>query len=184
MKRKRSGQVDIIAAMFLIIFLIVMVTYFLQLSVLRTTKAAVEDALAASNLASAVIDIQEYGISHGLVIKDPEAAFSLYQEALKINLKLDENWESGNKAIISGRVEVVSYIIYNVRGADVEIFRFDSEGSCGSELIEGGFGIVTAPTGAVVESTSVYSRIRFPVRGALELEVTADKEKLVDIMKG
>jgi len=49
--------------------------------------------ITASNLASAVIDIQEYGVNHNLIIKDPAHAYSIYQDALKVNMGLNDHWE-------------------------------------------------------------------------------------------
>ncbi len=45
-----------------------------------------EDALALSNLASAVIDIEEYGITQKVLITDPEQAYERYCHALRENL--------------------------------------------------------------------------------------------------
>ena len=68
---------------YVLLFLVATVAFALQIREYISLKTHTEDTLAASNLASAVIDIQEYGINHNLVIKDPEQAYSIYQEALK-----------------------------------------------------------------------------------------------------
>lgn len=181
MEKKREGQVGIITSIFLIMFLIVMLGAGLQVCLYQSVKIHTEDALAASNLASAVIDIQEYGITHNLIIADPEYSYSLYQEALRLNLGLDEHGFSENKAAISGQVEVLDYIIYNVKGSDIEIYCFGQ--STYSQVIAGGLGSVTAPNGQLIESTSVYSRITFPVDGILGIHTIAVKDKLADIVK-
>ena len=57
---------------YVLLFFVATVAFALQIREYISLKTHTEDALAASNLASAVIDIQEYGINHNLVIKDPE----------------------------------------------------------------------------------------------------------------
>ena len=76
---------------YVLLFLVATVAFALQIREYISLKTHTEDTLAASNLASAVIDIQEYGINHNLVIKDPEQAYSIYQEALKIIWVLTTN---------------------------------------------------------------------------------------------
>ena len=104
---------------YVLLFLVATVAFALQIREYISLKTHTEDTLAASNLASAVIDIQEYGINHNLVIKDPEQAYSIYQEALKINMGLNDQWEDPT-GLISSPVRVEQYIVYNVRGSEVE----------------------------------------------------------------
>ena len=108
---------------YVLLFLVATVAFALQIREYISLKTHTEDTLAASNLASAVIDIQEYGINHNLVIKDPEQAYSIYQEALKINMGLNDQWEDPT-GLISSPVLVEQYIVYNVRGSEVEVTSF------------------------------------------------------------
>lgn len=181
--RKSKGKIELITGMFFISFLLLIISVHMQIMLFSITSYFMEDALAASNLASAIVDIQEYGSTNMLCIGSPENAYVLYKEALKTNLQLNENWESVQKDLISGRVEVIQYIIYNVRGQDVTIYCFGKEGE---NFIEetGGLGSVKTPDGTLVEATTVYSRIGFPVESILGISVYAEKEKSVDIVKG
>lgn len=179
--RKREGKAELVTGMFLLVFLTLLLAVHMQLLQFFSTSIYMEDALAASNLASAIIDIQEYGRSHAIRIASPEDAFKCYQEALKINLNLDEAWESENKELISGPVEIKQYIVYNVKDEDIEISSFGADGNY-SYTEKGGLGTVMTPDGVMVESTSVYSRIGFPVNGILGVGVYAEKEKSVDVV--
>lgn len=178
--KKRKGQIAILIPLFVAIFILVLVSYSLQMHQYRSTKTLTEDALAASNLASAVIDTEEYGITHHIIIASPEYSYMLYQEALRINLNLDESWQSDNKAAIAGRVDILDYIIYNVRGNDIEVYSFGQNHY--STVIQNGLGSTRSPNGILIESTSVYSRITFPVEGIYDVKTTAVKDKLVDIV--
>lgn len=177
---KKQGSIEWVTGLFFLLFLIVFLCAELQLFVYRTASAYLEDALAASNLASAVIDIEEYGISHIVKISDPSQAFERYKSAVKENLQLNDNWECSNSTLISGQVKIEKYIIYNVEDELVTIYSVASDGSI---RISGGvLGAVKAPDGNLITNTAVYSEIVFPVKGWWGENFQAHKGKLVDIV--
>ena len=177
--KKRQGELATFTMVYVLLFLVATVAFALQIREYISLKTHTEDTLAASNLASAVIDIQEYGINHNLVIKDPEQAYSIYQEALKINMGLNDQWEDPT-GLISSPVRVEQYIVYNVRGSEVEVTSFgEGLNYSATETL----GSATSPNGQVIESTSVYSRISYQVDGYFGVTVPAEKDKLVDIVK-
>ena len=178
--KKQSGQISVLIPMYLMLFVLVVIAYSLQKYQYNATKIYTEDALAASNLASAVADIQEYGISHNIVIAEPDNAFELYKEAIQINMGLDTNWESANKKMISGRVDVIDYIVYNVSGNDVDVYCYGENSY--HTFIADGLGSVRAPNGQKIENTSIYSKISFPVDGIFDIHTIAEKDKLVDVV--
>ena len=109
--KAEKGQIAWITGPLLILFLGILLCTFLQVEVFRMSSVYMEDALAASNLAAAVIDVEEYGISHKLVISDVEKSYERYCEALKGNLGLNEAWECENKHLIAGAVSIEKYIV-------------------------------------------------------------------------
>lgn len=177
--KKRKGELATFTMVYVLLFFVATAAFALQIRQYISLKTHTEDALAASNLASAVIDIQEYGINHNLIIKDPDQAYGIYQDALKINMNLNDQWENPT-GLISGPVQVVQYIVYNVRGSEVEVNSFGD--GLNYSLIEN-LGSATAPNGQVIESTSVYSRISYQVGGYFGVTVPAMKDKLVDVVK-
>lgn len=179
---KCSGQAETVCAIFFVLFLLVLIMYELQKYQFNATKTYTEDALAMSNLASAVIDIEEYGLSNNMIIADADSAFETYKRALKVNMGLNDSWESADKAAIAGEVKITDYIIYNVRGADVEVIRLGQ--SPARYRVPGGLGTVTAPNGRKIAATSVYSRITFPVEGIWGITLDAVKDNLVDVVNG
>ena len=64
------GKVEWVTGLFFFLLLAVLLCMQLEISLYRTAGGYLEDALAASNLASAVIDVEEYGISHRVLIVD------------------------------------------------------------------------------------------------------------------
>lgn len=181
-KRKmesRSGSVEWAAGLFFLLFLIILLCAEIQLSIFQTTSLYLEDALAASNLASAVIDIEEYGISHTVKIINPAEAYKRYKEAVRENLQLNDEWECMNTALISGKVTVEDYTIYNVDENVISMIHVSEGGQV--RLGQGAPGRVKAPNGVMIEKTGIYSEISYPVNGFLGIAVQAHKGKLVDI---
>lgn len=174
-----KGKAEWAVGLFMVLFLAILLCGELQIEAYRASAQYLEDALAASNLASAVIDVEEYGISGLLQIKEPAQAYELYQEALKENLGLDEAWQCANKSLISGSVKVERYIVYNVKKDKVSVHALTMDGEV--EDSEGILGELRAPNGILIESTGIYSEISFPVEGFLGVTVQAHKGKLVDI---
>ena len=113
-RQKDSGQVEWTAGLFFLLILAIVLYTRLQLASWSSTAVYMEDALAASNLAAAIIDLEEYGRTHKVCIKDEKAAFAVYKDALRTNLGLDEQWKCLNESLITGPVEIANFTIYNV----------------------------------------------------------------------
>lgn len=174
-----EGQVTLCASLFFLLFLGVLLFGFLQMEMIRSSGRYLEDALAASGLASALIDVREYGRTHVVRIADGEEAYERYCDALKDNLGLSDAWECDNKRLISGRVTVENYTIYNVAGDMVVSCRLDGGRI---ETASGKTGAVTAPNGTPVEKTGVYGEISYVLCGLFGMEIPARKGKLVDVV--
>ena len=156
-----------ITGMFLFVILVSVVLFGFQVTKYMITSAGVEDALAASNLASAIIDLEEYGKTHKISIPNPESAFALYREALSVNLELDENLNTTNRDFISSQVEIKQYIVYNLWEDTIEIFDYGLykpyfnlifslyENSDTSET-------TTSSPSASPSTTSTYSKLESP----------------------
>lgn len=180
-KVKESGQAEWASGIFFVLIMGILMYTQLQLAAWRSVSAYLEDALAASNLASALIDMEEYGKSHRVIISDASNAYDIYLDAVRDNMGLNEQWECINKGMFTGPVEIVDYIIYNVDGKKVNAFRVGKDGRVSGQW-SGDLNSVKAPNGIPVECTGVYSEIQFPVQGFLGIEVQAHKGKLVDIV--
>ena len=179
---KSAGYVDIVTGMMFFCILILTIFFGFRMTQYMVTATGVEDALAVSNLASAVIDVEEYGKTHQLRIEDGERAFQTYREALRSNMELDEALYSVNNELVLGQVQIKEYIIYNVYGDDVEVQTFDGTGT----LTFAGMdrkGDVFTPDGVCVENPSIYSRIGFQVPGLAGHTFAGEKEKCIDIAR-
>ena len=61
--KKSKGELATFTMVYVLLFFTATVAFALQIRQYISLKTYTEDALAASNLASAVIDIQEYGVN-------------------------------------------------------------------------------------------------------------------------
>ncbi len=179
---KSRGGIDIITGMMMFVILIIIILGVFQMTQYMVTAAGVEDALAASNLASAVIDVEEYGRSHHILIEDVEKAFQIYRDALCCNLSLDENLNTTNRELLAHKVEILQYIVYNVQGDEVEVCICDGTGRIQNRY-RADRSVVVTPDGNSLESTTIYSRIGFWVNGLAGQEIYAEKEKSIDIVR-
>lgn len=180
-KGRDSGQLHWLTGLFFFLILMVLMNAQLQLAAWNSTSQRLEDALAASNLASALINIPKFGKKHRVEMIEAEEAYQIYREAVKENLCLNEEWETSGQELICGPVEIVDYVIYNVDKERVEAIRVGKNGRI-TETVEGRRGEMKAPDQSIIECPGIYSEIRFPVRGFLGITVTAHKGKLVDIV--
>lgn len=175
-----GGSIEWVTGIFLLLILSIVMCTQLQVLTWQAASVSMEDALAASNLASAIIDVETYGKNHTVLICEPERAYQLYLDALKGNLQLDENWQCKNKDLISGTVKIEDYVIYNVVGDRVVAYRMSEDGEI-ADTFTGRLGEVKAPNQVEVECSGIYSEISFPIKGFLNVEVMAHKGQLVDV---
>lgn len=169
-------------SMFFFLMVLLVALFQFKVYAYMVAGAYVEDALAASNLASALIDVEEYGRNHNVRIGDTRNAFRVYRDALYYNLALDEEGYSAREELLAGRVELLEYIVYNVSGQQVQITVYDGEGNCLRQE-ESQPGNVRTPDGVLVEHTTIYSRVGFQVSGLMGRSIDVEKEKSVDIVR-
>ncbi len=175
-----DGGVNMVCGVSFFLFVVIYLAIQLELARYTTTAFYLEDAICASCLAGAVIDVEEYGIEHCILIEDKECAYRLYCDALRENLGLDEKGECRNSSLLAGPIQVKCFVIYNVQHEAVEILSRTEEGSW--HTCYGRLGEVTAPNGQVVESTGIYSEITCLAEGLFGCNFGACKGKLVDIV--
>lgn len=177
---KEKGSVQTVTAFYFMLFLGILLYTQFQIFSFRASGMYLEDALAASNLAAAVADIEEYGVSHRVCISDVREAYARYKRAVKENLQLSDAWEAPNTELISGEVTIEQFIVYNVEGENVVISHVSEQGQVWEEQAR--LGDARTPDGNVIVYTGIYSEISFPVKGFAGITVQARKGKFVDIV--
>ena len=147
----------------------------------RVEKVYIQDAQATANLAAAVIDTDIYGEKELLTISDPDEAYERFKRSLKINLNLDDSFMPVSTVFMENPVKILEFHIYNVGEDDITHIRYDEFGARSVETL-GLFGVYT-PDGTEVESTTVYSKIEFDVKGFLDQQYRMTMENSVDVIR-
>lgn len=177
-RRMRAG-IQPVCGLFFCLFLFVLLVVLMELFRYHTSVLYLEDALAASGLAAAVVDLEEYGISHTIRIRDGEESYRKYVQALQDNLCLDEHWNSGKEQLIAGNVRMERFIIYTVN--EQECYSRERDGAGHWHLRQAPKEGMYAPNGQAVEETAIYGEVSFEVQGMWGIRLRAQKGILVDV---
>lgn len=194
MKKEKGSITDKLPALlFLLCVVMLLITYGIRLRILKTSKSFLEDGLVASNLATLIIDNENYQntgyfkttgefVNGEIILENPTNSYYALKETLKANLKLDNNMNSTNKELFDD-FEIESFIVYEVK------FKKDSMGNVihttpeGTELednkyiemlvfdndgnytiTELNYGSVKAPNDVDIFETTSYIKITFTVK--------------------
>lgn len=162
-----------------IIFLLAM----LKSKELSLTNDFLYDGLVFSNLAAATVDLKEYGSTNKIVNNHFDKSFNEYQNALKENLKLDNDFVpiDSNNSMIAGKVTVEIFTIYNVDGNDIHMIKRQSNGNIIKQTYHNELGSMYTPDGVLIKSTTVYSRIGMELKGYMNSSFYFYKDNSVDI---
>ena len=181
MKKKKKGFIEVATgfAAFFIVSVLVLTTFTIRR--LDATKIQVEDSLVTSNLAAAIIDVNEYGTTNNIIIADYKKAYNQFCDALKNNLNLDDGFKPRNNNFFKSKIDVVEFVIYNVKGNSIEEVKIGDK-NIQKKMYENNVGKLTTPDGAVISSTTIYSKIGFTIGGLSDDLYYKTKEISVDIV--
>ncbi len=177
---KENGKISLFVGMYFVLFLTIILYASLQIERFRAASLYLEDALAASNLGAALVNLREYGKTHKILVPEAETCYEMYQYMLSQNLNLYGYNEPLPESFIEGRVTIASFIIYNVDGQVVTEYFYPKMGTSG--VRQTSLSEAYAPNGVKIENTSIYSEVKFKVKCFPGLLVEAHKGKLVDIV--
>ncbi len=179
---KDKGSVEYSLALLLAGIVVILILFIYRLHVIKITKYTVEDAIAASNLAAAVIDLEEFGSTNEIVIKSSDDAYRIFQEALRDNLNLDGSFNPDKVGLMKGKVTIDTFIVYNVKDNDITQISYDSLGNSTINEYPDSTGLLYTPDNKCIYSTTIYSKIGFSIKGYQDEEYYVYKENSVDIV--
>ncbi len=179
--KKDKGAIEYSLSVMLILIFVLIMLFCFRIRCVRVEKIQIEDALAVSNLAAAVIDTDRYGETEELIITDFDGAYERYRQSLKTNLNLDENFIPHGQYLMKNPVKISEFHVYNVFSDRVEHIVMDEHGSRSMETLS--IHGVTTPNGKQVESTTIYSKIEFDVLGFLDQSFRMKLDHSVDIVR-
>lgn len=133
-----------------------------------------QDDIVLSNLSAYKdIDLKALGDMPPIIkISEPLKAFQTFNTYLKKNMYLDENMNGTDRSVAVGKVNIESYIIYNVSGYSVQILNYNSSADNFNETIVNDIRLnpVYSPSGNRIVKTSIYTKLSFNVQTFLDLD--------------
>lgn len=165
LNRKKTGEITAYMVMFIVVFIFMLFsTCLYRRNIALVTVREAEDSLKAATLAGAVVDLKIYGLNGKLVISDHDASYEIFKQSLTSSMGLGADFMPDSPDVISSKVRVESYIIYNVDGDEVQQIMYTSDSSA-PVIKTGSVGTVKTPSNVPVTKSSVYSAISFQMHG-------------------
>lgn len=178
---KKEGSVENFIAMAILTMVALLVLFAIKSKEINIVSNYTSDALVTSNLAAATVDLKEYGTSNKIINNDFEKSFNEFSRSIKENLKLDNGFVPISKNMISSKVTIDTFSIYNVVGNDIQLTKRQANGNVTKQVFTNGLGNTKTPDGVIINTTTIYSKIGFELKGYLKNKHYAYKENSVDI---
>ena len=175
-----QGKISFFVGLYFALFFAVILYASIQIQRMRAASLYLEDALAASNLGAAMVDLREYGRSHQILVESPEKSYETFQRLLRKNLNLDENFLPMSGTVLGDKVEIRSFAVYNVEPDKLTEYYFDKHGNV--YVTDFPKDMFYAPNWQIVEYTSIYSEVETRVECFPGIYVKAKKGKLVEVV--
>lgn len=184
LRKKKDGSVTNYMFLIFLLFLIsVLLVATYKGKEITMEKNYIDDGIVSSNLATLVVDLDKYynngNYADGIiVIKNPEGTYDKFCEILKINLNLNNNFETIDNRLVD-KVVVENLKVYNLdkTSATVTEYNFNSSGTMTTSTYPQASAIT--PNGIKVDYSCVYSKISFGVKGLFNEKITRTRENAV-----
>lgn len=190
MKKKKGSAILGVTVIFSITLVLILITFAISINIIRNQSEIVSDDIVCSELAAFKhIDKLELGASENidkLIITEHEKAFDTFKEYLKLNLGLDDSFKPLSEySFIKGKVDILSFKIYNVKENEIEIITYNDSGSSPvkekKDNKDNEKKIIT-PKGNEVESTTIHAKIGFHIKPMFLGEKYVTKFEETDIV--
>lgn len=180
MLKKDKGSSGAISILYPLIIVIPTIVLILMLYIAETIKEEIHDDLTLSLMASAIIDIEEFGLSNNIIIKDIDESYNIFLETLRYNMNLDDLYYSKTNDFITGPIIIEQYYIYNVKNDIVTIYKYDQSGFSSSSGI---LGEIKDPKGNPIVETSIFGKIKFPISLFMGMTTNGTVTEIIGITK-
>lgn len=181
-----SGTIYIVFIFAFIGVVSLLTSYIIHMKMIEITNENVQDAVALSNLASALMDQTEYEKTRRIQVKDFNRSYLVYVDSLKENMQLTYEMYPRNRYITS-KVDILEYSVYNVEGNDITLIqRTLRNGIAVTETLiyHNQVGSLKTPDGITITNTTIYSKIGFSIKGLMNHTHQVYKDGCVDLVEG
>ncbi|WP_027633426.1 hypothetical protein [Clostridium hydrogeniformans] len=174
--RKHKGSVTIKVVIGLLLFQVAVIGIWRAVYYLEGTN--IQYGLQYAQLAAySQVDKIELGNDEGYIsIKSPDKALNVFKEKLIKNLSLSTDFTRKDGVFIKDKIIIKDFIIYNVRGSQVDIYTMSSNGYFNKKTES--INNTKTPIGTKVENTTIHTTLSFDVD--VILSTFKDKEIKLD----
>lgn len=177
----KKGGIEYLSAIMLICLTGIIFLYSISVKEIKQYQHMAKDSLDSSCLAAALIDMDEYSLGNGIIIKDYYRLRDIFCDSLKVNMKLDSNYNPSPESIY-GRVTIHAFNVYYIAGG--KLYSYIGEGAGTYELrITPYSGTERTPGGQAIESGTIYADIGMNVRTYFDIEEYVHVTSGVDIVE-
>ena len=146
----------------------------------------ITDGMTDALLGAAVLDEEElyaYGRTDELLILYPKRKYDIFKDLLGQELGLTDSLQAvkGSVPVVDGSIKIEDFVVYSVNGSDVTVYDFDETGAYMTAVYAGQKDILTAPNGMIVRESSLFAKIRIPVR-YMGVPLSVSRYHMVDIV--
>ena len=187
-RRKKDPGTIFNPAMYLMILFLSIQLMLLFISYRRMSwlSETITDGMTDALLGAAVLDEEElyaYGRTDELQILYPKRKYDLFKDLLGQELGLTDSLQAvkGSVPVVDGSIKIEDFVVYSVNGSDVTVYDFDETGAYMTAVYAGQKDILTAPNGMIVRESSLFAKIRIPVR-YMGVPLSVSRYHMVDIV--
>lgn len=187
-RRKKDPGTIFNPAMYLMILFLSIQLMLLFISYRRMSwlSETITDGMTDALLGAAVLDEEElyaYGRTDELLILYPKRKYDIFKDLLGQELGLTDSLQAvkGSVPVVDGSIKIEDFVVYSVNGSDVTVYDFDETGAYMTAVYAGQKDILTAPNGMIVRESSLFAKIRIPVR-YMGVPLSVSRYHMVDIV--
>lgn len=135
------------------------------LNIMIVENQAVQDALQFSQIACySKIDKKILGNDQEYtVFSNPNDVLNLFKDKLIKNLDLNSDLTVKNSSTISGKINIKEFIIYNVKGNTIEIYKLNGDSTFTKSVKDKASGVKT-PNNYVIETTTIHTTLMYDIK--------------------
>lgn len=161
-KHRGSGSILVVLIVFAIISGLMIGN---GLNIMIVENQAVQDALQFSQIACySKIDKKILGNDQEYtVFSNPNDVLNLFKGKLIKNLDLNSDLTVKNSSTISGKINIKEFIIYNVKGNTIEIYKLNGDSTFTKSVKDKASGVKT-PNNYVVETTTIHTTLMYDTK--------------------
>lgn len=181
-KKKHKGNVILLVLIITAIISIGSVGLWIVACTMENQE--IQDSLQLSQIACySEIDKKSLGNDGEFkIFNDPQGTYDKFKKTLKKNLNLNDDYTRKSGITVKGKIKIQEFIIYNVSGNLVDIYKFSSSGIFTKTTNDLSNKIYT-PNGYEIKETTIHTSLMYDVDYFVDVAENKTVSVDTDILK-